>query len=308
MKIVFFGTPSYVIPICEAIRARYNRDREKELIAVVTQEPKPMGRKGLLEWTPVDTWAYKRNISIIRNLSEVPHADVGVVASYGKIVPPGVLSKFKYGILNIHPSLLPKYRGASPIQGAIAAGETETGVSVIKMDSLMDHGPIVSSFKEEIKANDTMESLRERLFSRAASFVVDLLPNFVEGKINLKEQDHKNATFTTLVEREHGFLDPKIIFNAINGKPTTQEFPVAFIKDFVCLPDSVFVERLMRALYPWPGVWTQVKINNEAKRLKILKVEISNNELVLQEVQLEGKNPVTWEQFRQGYPKFSFSF
>jgi methionyl-tRNA formyltransferase len=134
----------------------YRTIKDKGVIAVVTQPPKPAGRDKKIEYSAVDTWAYKKDIRILRDLDmrssdtgkNLPEADLGVVAAYGKIIPKEIISHFKFGILNIHPSLLPKYRGASPTQAAIAAGETTTGVTVIKMDENMDHGPVVSSLKE----------------------------------------------------------------------------------------------------------------------------------------------------------------
>src|SRR3990172_4759611 len=114
MKIVFLGTPDYVLPILKALYKKY------EIAAAVTQSPKPTGRKKFLTYSPVDTWAHQRKIPVIYDLDKVPKADLGVLAAYGKIIPPSVIQNLKSGILNIHPSLLPKYRGASPVQTAIA--------------------------------------------------------------------------------------------------------------------------------------------------------------------------------------------
>lgn len=276
MKIIFFGTPEFVLPIVEALHRKFDHGTEKSLIAVVTQGPKPVGRKQIFSYSPVDTWAYKHKITIIRDLTKerLPQADLGILAAYGKIIPEKIIKHFKYGILNIHPSLLPSLRGASPIQGAITNGLKETGVSVIKMDAQMDHGPIVSQFKEELKEDDTTETLTNRLFERSADFVVSLIPNYISGKIKLKPQDHAKATYTKLLKREDGFVD-------------------------LSKKDPVEAYNFIRAYYPWPGVWTNLNIG---KRLKILKAHIENGKLVLDQVQLEGKNAVSWKEFKQGYP------
>lgn len=287
MKIIFFGTPDYVIPVLEAIHKEYDDNFEQSLMAVVTQPPRPTGRKHFVTYSAVDDWAHKRKgIEIIRDLKskEFPEADLGIVAAYGKIIPDDIIKKFKFGILNIHPSLLPKYRGASPIQGALLNGETETGVSIIKMDEKMDHGPIVSSFKEPILSDDTNETLRKRLFERSAEFLINLIPNYIGGKIKLKQQDHEKATFTKIVERMDGFVN-------MNDEKAAE------------------IYRKFRAYTPWPGIWTNVQLSNvdkESKRVKILKAHMEDEKLVIDEVQLEGKNAVSFEEFRLGYPDFKF--
>lgn len=269
VKVIFFGTPEYVIPILENIFKYY------KLVAIVTQPPKLVGRKQIKMFSPVDNWGYKRKIKVITDPNEVlPEADLGVVASYGKIIPQMTINHFKYGILNIHPSLLPKYRGASPIQHQIMNGEKEVGVSIIKMDEKMDHGPIVSSFKDEITDTDTNETLRKRLFERSAKFLIDMLPNYLSNKINLKPQDEDMATFTKTIDRNEGLID------------LTKDNPIE-------------IDRKFRALHPWPGIWTKV----EDKRLKILKLHLEGEKLILDKVQLEGKKPVTFEEFKRGYPQ-----
>lgn len=275
MKIIFFGTPDFVIPVVEAIRKEFDRGVEKSLVAVVTQPAKPVGRDQSMRFSPIDNWAYKRRLTIIRDLKEeLPEADLGVLAAYGKIIPEKIIKHFKYGILNIHPSLLPKFRGASPIQSAIAAGLKETGVSVIKMDQEMDHGPIVSQFKEEIKEDDTTETLTKRLFERSADFIAALIPNYINGKVRLKEQKNELATYTKILKKEDGFIDL--------SKKNPEE-----------------AHNFIRAMYPWPGAWTTL---STGKRLKLLKAHLEEGKLVLDQVQLEGKNPVSWKEFKQGYP------
>ncbi len=286
MKIIFFGTPDFVIPVLEAIHKEFDRGVEKNLVAVVTQPAKPVGREQMMKYSPIDNWAYKNRVFIIRDLKEkLPEADLGVLAAYGKIIPQSVIDHFKYGVINIHPSLLPLFRGASPIQSAIASGVNETGVSVIKMDNQMDHGPIISSFKEEVRPDDTNETLTKRLFERASDFVVNLIPSYVSGKIRLKEQDHSKATFTKILKREDGFVD-------------------------LTKGEASEAERKIRAMHPWPGAYTNIKLKmkNEKleKRLKILKAHLEDNKLVLDLVQLEGKNPVSGDEFKRGYPDVKF--
>jgi methionyl-tRNA formyltransferase len=282
LKIVFFGTPDYVLPILKALVKKYGRG-ETGLVAVVTQPPKAAGRKKFITRSPIDNWAYKHKVPVIYDLTKIPEADLGILAAYGKIIPKEIISGFESGILNVHPSLLPSHRGPSPVQAAIAKGETSTGVSVIKMDEQIDHGPIISQFKEAIQAQDTTGSLRARLFERAAEFLVNLIPAYLEGKITPKEQDDTRATYTKIYTKQDGFLD----LNKVKPKEA---------------------ERFIRAMDPWPGVWTFIHLppSKPTKRLKILKAHLNKERLILDEVQLEGKNPVSWAQFKEGYSNHEF--
>ena len=217
---------------------------------------------------------------IVKNLKDKP--DIGVLASYGKILPSEILAIPKHGILNIHPSLLPKYRGASPVQAVILAGDKETGVSIIKMDKKVDHGPIVAQFKEEIKPDDTAESLYQRLFTSGAEVLLTILPTYLKDQIKLRQQNDSQSTYTKKLAREDGKIDWK------------------------WSPEKI--ERHVRVMHPWPGAFTNVKIKNQiSKRLKILKAHLerlspNTCHLIPDLVQLEGKKPVTWKQFQEGYP------
>lgn len=280
LKIIFFGTPEYVVPILSKL------SKVHEIVAVVTQPPMPQGRDQFKKYSPVDDWAHKRNVPIFFEFDKpFPEADLGVCAAYGKIIPQKVIDLFKFGVLNIHPSLLPKYRGASPISEAIKNGDIETGVTIIKMDEKMDHGPIVTFFKEDILPNDTTESLREKLFERSADVLIQLISAYVSGKVKPKEQNEDYATFTKVLTKEDGFINLK--------EKTPQE-----------------TERFIRAMNPWPGAWTLLHLSategQASKRLKLLKAHLEEGKLVLDEVQLEGKDPVSWKQFKEGYPKASF--
>ena len=270
----FFGTPEYVIPVVDKIYKTYGKGKEG-LILVVTQSPKPTGREKRMTYSPVDQWAFEKRIPKTFSLDDVPEADLGICAAYGKIIPESVINKFKYGILNIHPSLLPKYRGASPVSAAIAAGETQTGLTVIMMDKKMDHGPIISQFREQVQVQDTTETLRKRLFERSAQFLIDLIPNYLSGKVKPKEQDHKKATFTKILTKEDGFIDLTISHSPLE------------------------ISNFIRAMHPWPGAWTQLRSSSfagQAKRLKLLPNDM---------VQLEGKNPTTLKQFESAYGSLS---
>ncbi len=311
MKLIFFGTPDFVLPIPQALLAA-----SFKIAAVVTSPDKPVGRKQILTPSPVKLWAQKNGIQvftpeilnsefIINNLAPLK-PEVIILAAYGKILPSQMLELPKHGALCIHPSLLPKYRGASPIQSAIMAGEKETGVSIIKMDSEMDHGPIVAQFKEEIKSDDTPFDLYDRLFKQAADQLVTILPDYAKGKIQARAPNHPQATYTKILKKDDGFIPYGII------APKRGSTSKCKLGPYNLEPTAENLERFIRAMSPWPGAWTLLRpfgaSEGQAKRLKILKAHLEAiNNLVLDSVQLEGKNPVTWKQFVQGHPQSSLA-
>jgi methionyl-tRNA formyltransferase len=288
MKIVFFGTPDYVLPVLTTLHRKFVTGPGKSpVVAVVTQSPKPVGRKQVLTYSPIDKWAHEHKLPIFYKAADLLEAnldaEIGVLASYGEIMKNEVINLFPQGILVIHPSLLPQYRGASPVPAAIKNGDKVTGVTIFRMDEKMDHGPIVTEFKEEILDSDTAGVLRNRLFEKSAEVLAETITPYIQGKIKLKKQDDNAAIYTKLTTKQDGFIE-------LQGS------------------DPLQVERFIRAMYPWPGAWTLLSSSGapkgQAKRLKLLKSHLENEKLVLDEVQLEGKSPVTAKQFFDAYPQF----
>lgn len=338
MHIVFFGTPDFTLPILNALHKEYKTpDGLPPIEAVVTQPPRPAGRKKQLKYSAVDTWAHKRNehirydndkIKILHKpedlLKENLESKIAVLAAFGAILPKEIIELFPHGILNIHPSKLPEFRGASPIQAAIATGKSETGITIMKMDEKLDHGPIITQSTEDILPNDTNESLTQRLFEKSAEMLVEMLPAYISGKIKLKPQDDDKATFTTLIKKEHGFVPWEEIETAMTNtssrhsegaKATEESHPKAkdssatplndknwkipFIKDYSQDYSPQNIHNYIRALHPWPGVWTVItKKNGEEKRMKIISSEVEDEKLVLKHVQLEGKDIASWSELR----------
>lgn len=318
MKIIFFGTPDFVIPIAQSLL----NIKGFQLAAAVTNPDRPVGRHAyrqagnqILTPSPIKSWATQHHIPVLTpNIlddgfkSQVSSFkfQVGILAAYGKIIPKEIIDLFPKGILVIHPSLLPKYRGASPVQAAILNGDQETGVSIIQMDEKMDHGPIVAQFKEKIAPDDTAGSLTQRLFLKTAEMLPLLFErseNFsLRSKNNLeiysppRPQNHSLATFTKLLTKDDGFIEWKTL--------ASQE-------------DVLRSYNFVRAMTPWPGAWTNIELrtkNQELKtlRLKILKSHLKvlgpkSSVLCLDEVQLEGKKPVSWNDFQKAYPAVKFS-
>jgi len=303
MKVVFFGTPDYVVPIAKIL------DEKFDVLAVVTQTPKKVGRKKILTPSPIEIWAKKNNIEVIYNLREIPDYDLGVLASFGRIVPNKVLTKPKHGIINIHPSDLPLWRGSSPVQATILSEEKMATVSIMLLDEKMDHGPILAKFEEKITSNDTTEVLRKRLFKISTDHLSTIIPMYVGGKITPTPQDHKKATYTKELKKDHAFIPPKYFSNALKGKTTNEKWNIPFLKDYSIIPNSENVEKFIRAANPWPIAWTKIiqQKNKNPLRLKIIESHVEGKNLVPDIVQLEGKNPVSWKQFVSGYPESSIA-
>lgn len=309
-NVIFFGTPDFVVPVVESLAVD-----PYSLAAVITNPDRPVGRKQIITPSPVKVWGVNHNVPVLtpETLDDnfikelrIMNYELGVLASYGKIIPQTLIDLFPKGIIVIHPSLLPKYRGATPVPAAITCGETETGSTFLLMDEKMDHGPILYQFKSKITETETAGELTKRLFLESANILPEVITKYLGGEITPQPQDHTQATFTRLFDKEHGFIPWEIINDAILGNVINHELPVPFIKDFSLIPNSFNLNNLIRALSPWPGVWTQISINNQPstinnKRLKILKAHLENNKLVLDEVQLEGKKPISWQQLN---PRF----
>jgi len=311
MRIVFFGTPEYILPVLTSLHKTFkSKSGISPIVAVVTQSPKPVGRKKVLTYSPVDKWAHERKIPVYYHckklLEENVSADLGVLASFGQIIPKEIINLFPHGILNIHPSLLPKYKGSSPVRAVIVSGDKETGVTIIKLDEKVDHGLVISQFTEEVQVKDTTETLRKRLFEKSAKVLIELLPHYLKGQITPKKQEHDKAVYTIQIKKEHAFIPPKCLAAALAGKTIKEEWKIPFIKKYSLFPGPETLDGFIRAMQPWPLAWTHVTFTKTTKRLKILKAHLENGKLILDEIQLEGKNPVSWKQFREGYPKVIF--
>lgn len=312
MRIVFFGTPEFVVPVVEMLHRTFIKKRgESPIVAVVTQKPALVGRKQYLSHSAVDTWAFKHKVPIFYSSPDVidtgVKADIGILAAYGEIVPPRVIKAFPHGILNIHPSLLPKFRGASPVQGTLALGEKTTGVTIIKLDDQLDHGEIVSQFEEEIMENETSKTLTEKLFLKSTEVLISLLEPYMSGKIKTKKQDEKEASFTTRIKKIDGFIPPAILNSALGEKSSKNKLKIGFMKETEIKATPESLNNLIRALYPWPCAWTEVKMGQTNKsRLKIISAHLDGKKLVPDQIQLEGKDIVSWDEFQRGYPAAKF--
>ena len=296
IPIIFFGTHEFAAIILKALLDSGLFDIQK----VITMPDRPAGRSHKLKLSAVKTAAGRHGLTIgqpenLENYTSSGSQQLNIVVDYGLIIPLNIIETPKFGSVNIHPSLLPKYRGASPIQSALINGKKETGVTIMKMDKEMDHGPILAQEKISIKPEDNYVSLYKKLAERAAEMIVKIIPLYIEDKIKLKEQNHGTATFTKILSREDG---------KINFKTRTA--------------DEIY--NLWRGLTPWPGIFCEwngkrlklIKIAKNDKKSPAGKASVENKKIsigcrqgsiIAEELQMEGKKSMTAETFLNGYQK-----
>lgn len=306
VRIVFMGTPELASDSLSALlKTGYN------VVGVVTKPDLPAGRKQEILESPVKKVAKAAAIPVLQpaRLDAEAVAEIGslkpdliIVAAYGRILPKAVLDLPGFGCVNIHASLLPKYRGASPIQNALLAGETETGITLMQMDEGLDTGAIIRQKSLAIDPDDTQETLTPKLSALAAELLLDTLPDFVRRRLTPVPQDDSQATLCQLIEREDG----RILWNQ----------------------SAAEIYNRYRALTPWPGVFSYWKIDDAFLRLKLHRIRKADNAgdaapygsvvsfedgaavqtaeglIVLEEVQLEGKGRMPIRDFLNGNSQF----
>ena len=311
MRIIFFGTPEFGAIILEKLI-----QTDLKPVLVVTAPDKPIGRKQLVTPPPVKVIAEKHNIPVLQperldqtinyQLKTI-NPDLIVLAAYGQIIPKEILELPKFGALNVHPSLLPKYRGASPIQAAILNGDTETGATIMLMDEELDHGPIVAQRVLQTPIDRmTYLELHNSLAELGGELLVETISRWVKGEMTAHPQDHSKATETQRIKKEDGRIDW--------SKP------------------ALYIERKVRALNPWPGTYAKLQVKSaKVKIIKILKASVlehssptseetpgktfltsdgklaaqtGKDALIIEELQLEGGKPMPAKEFLLGHKDF----
>lgn len=302
IRVLFFATPDSAIPLLQEILDA----SALEVIGLVTQPPRPHGRRLQVQKSklityaeekrlPVYTYASLRSEDATRSLKAL-HPDVCLLYAYGNILPDDILHLAPHGVVNVHPSLLPHHRGASPLQTAIAHGDATTGVSFILLDSGIDTGPILFQKEMKILPNDTQQTLGERLMKTAAENVISVLMSYVQGELQPSAQPPTPEPLTKQLRREDGALD-------------------------FSLPAEV-LERRIRAFAGWPGtfaMWNGVRVAIHAVQLIAQQdqdtpsgtvfcspagypaVTTSTRALELRTVQIAGKQPTDGRSFLNGH-------
>lgn len=282
-RIAFWGTDEFILPVLNALEVA-----DHTPLAVVTTPDRLLGRKKIPTPPPAKVWAESRGIPVyqpetLKNFDLPGTWDLFVVASYGKIIPDRVLNAPRRGTLNVHPSLLPKYRGPSPIPASILDAEMHTGVTVMCMDSEMDHGPILAEIPYSQKPDETFATLGPTLFALGGKALASIIPAWIAGEITPREQEHEKATYTRKYVGEDAVLD----FKAMPGDE---------------------IDRKVRALNPEPGTYALIEDGGKTVRVKILKTRFENDRLVVDTVQPEGKTPMTGTEFKRRHPRMATRF
>ncbi len=280
IDLVLFASSDFSIKTLQYL----HRDKQYNLKALVTTSQFATIRGKKEDTNNVKKLAKKLGVKIIeidslkkqsvQKLIQDIKADIAVVVDFGLIIPEEVINIFKLGIVNIHPSLLPKYRGSSPIQSTILNGDRYAGVTLILIDNGMDSGPILTQYKIRLKGRETYPILHNYLSELGAEILLDTLPYYLTGEIKPKEQNHNKTTYTKLISKSMGEV---------------------FLDD-----DPILVDRKIRAYDPWPGVY--VIIDNS--RIQITAAHLDKNtNLIIDRVKPSGKNEMSYQDYINGYKK-----
>lgn len=282
---LFFGTSELSVIVLEELEKAGMLPQ-----AIICAEDKPVGRKMIITPPPTKIWAESRGITVFQpttlreekegGITEkiktlVPNCDLFVVASYGKIIPQVVLDIPTHGTLNMHPSLLPQLRGPSPIQSAILTLE-ETGVSIMVLDALMDHGPIVAQEKVHIPNwPPYADELEPLLAHHGGKLLAQIIPQWIKGEVRATEQDHDKATTCKKIQKNDGEVD--------------------LLRD-----DPYEIFRKVRAFCGWPGTYFFTDYNGTSIRVLITKAEFTEGALLITHVKPEGKKEMLYADFQRG--------
>ena len=298
-NIVFMGTPDFAAPTLDALIAHHR------VLAVATQPDRPAGRNKRLRQSPVKRLAAASDIPIfqpkrlrqpesIARLAEWK-ADLFVVAAFGQILPPTALDLPTYGAVNVHASLLPRWRGAAPIQAAIRAGDAETGITIMLMDAGLDTGPMLAKRAIPVAADETGQSLHDKLARIGAELLIETLPKYLSGMIQPQAQDESQASYAPRINKEEGEIDWS--------------------------QSAMAIERLVRAFNPWPGAFTdwqgrQLKIHAGRHGPGLARpgqVTVQGGRIAIgagagliypTELQLAGRKRMSIDDFANGYSDF----
>lgn len=272
LNFVFFGTPDVASETLEILKANGYLPS-----LIVTTPDKPQGRKMVVTPPPVKAWAQKNNIPYLQPEKITPdfieefkklNTDLSIVVAYGKILPEELIKIPRLGTINIHYSLLPKYRGASPVETCLLNGDTETGVSIQQMAFKLDSGAIIAEEKINIDINDTKLELREKLIKIGGDLLCKIIPDIVNQNLNPIAQDESRATFCKKIKKEDGEIDP-------NG-------------------NALGNWNKYRAFFGWPGVFFFIN----GKRIKITKARYENDSFVIERVIPEGKKEINFKEVK----------
>lgn len=312
MNIIFFGSTSDSVLVAKHLSKTY------PISAVVTQPARPVGREKTITTTSLETWAREQHIpcltfnredarpsrfaqeSDVVNALETFKPDILITACFGQKIPTALLERSQHGGLNIHPSLLPRWRGADPVPWTIIAGDAQTGVTISTITDVFDSGAIVAQKKFPVTSNEMPDTLRTMLFTKGAELLVEILEQYMQGSLSPILQQESSATVARKVTREDGYVPWNLVVSAIEGTDILRERRTGLMQSIQePLPQAII--RLYRALHPWPGIWTTIQRTGVEKRVKLVSLHQADGKVSIDTVQLEGKTPVNWKTFYEAY-------
>ena len=302
LKVVFFGTPEFAVPTLRHLLASRH-----EVVGVVTQPDRPRGRGQQISDSPVKALALERGLSIMQperlKPPEVAAAlhewrpELGVVAAYGKIIPEEIINLPRLGMINVHASLLPKYRGAAPVHRAVIDGEPETGVTIMRVEKMLDAGPMLAKARRPIGPDDTSDVVERDLAELGAPLLVTVVDQLASGTAVEELQDFMTCSYAPRLTKEEGLLDWSL--------------------------PAVFIHNRVRGLYPWPHAYSHL----DGVRLILLRTRVDDQttdaapgtivdvsrdaihvatghegRIAVLELQPEGRRPMTARDFLAGHP------
>jgi methionyl-tRNA formyltransferase len=299
-RLIFFGSPDFALPPLKTLYLG-----GYEIVGVYTQEPKKKSR-GMKELkTPVHLWAESQLLPVYfpskldkQSLEEFESLkpDVAILFAYGKIIPPEWLNVPIFGFINIHASLLPRWRGAAPVQRAIENNDKKSGITIMKMNEGLDEGPIIASQEIAINSETNGQTLIDQISHDSCSLLYNNLEKYLKGLLSPEDQDHKKSTYASKINKDESRLN----WNT----------------------DAKILEQKIRAFYPYPATW----FSHKGKRYKVLKAKVSSfegesgkilqspliigckqNSLEILEIQAEGKKPQSIDQFLLGNNNFEIN-
>lgn len=308
-KIVIWGTPTLAVAIAESLLSW------AEITAIITTPDTPQGRKKILTPSPLKVFAQEQNIPVFSpdklstpeslELLSSLKSDIWLVIAYGKIIPQAILDIMPNKVLNIHPSRLPQYRGPAPIQASLRNGDTQTAVSLMQLDHLMDHGPIIAQGKIDISPTDTYIELEQKIIQTSIKILIDYLPKFILGEIAPQPQDDKQASLVSMVQKQDG----QINWEQHNAQD---------------------IINLYRAYIIWPQIYTylnngkkvifeqiELEPTNTSTQLKagFWQYDTTQNQIIIgtkdgniaiSKLKIEGKNSIDAKSFANGYKGIYF--
>ena len=275
LNFAFLGTPSVALETLEILKQNGYVPS-----IIVTSPDKKAGRGLHLTPSPVSIWAKENDIpclkpekikeEFIEDFKKLK-IDLSIVVAYGKILPEILIKTPTLGTINIHYSLLPKYRGASPLESALLNGDSFTGISIQQMEFKLDSGPILAEKEISIEINDTKEDLRKKLIKLGGDLLCEIIPKIIKKEIIPKIQDESKATHCTKINKEDGEIDPE--------------------------GDSIKNYNKYRAFYGWPGIYFFTKRHDKEIRVKIKEASFENNKFIIKRVTPEGKKEINYDKF-----------